>query len=224
MIVRSVPFYEQVQRTLVDLAVSFATEESRIFDLGCSLGTTSIEIALRVSPSIHVIGIDSSEEMVAAARDRATCLVESRHITFQCADITKDIEFHDASVVILSLTLQFLPPMHRLPLLRRICNAIQPGGVVLVLEKTVLNDENLNSLFIQKYHDFKRANGYSDLEIARKRRALENVLIPFTIEKNMDLLKEAGFSSVTTFFQWYNFAAFLACRTGACSSMAPTAI
>ena len=70
----------------------------------------------------------------------------------------------------------------------------------------------LNREYIDIYHGYKKSKGYSELEISRKREALENVLIPFSIEENRTMLKQVGFSTVETYFQWFNFASLVAIK------------
>jgi tRNA (cmo5U34)-methyltransferase len=209
MVTRSVPFYMEVQRTMAELAAMHATNNSKVYDLGCSLGTTAIEVAKRVNPTIEVVGIDSSEPMIASARRQAKALNLATPLSFRTGNIIELPDLPDASVAILSLTLQFLRPIQRPALIKRVYDSLQVGGALLVFEKSVVADPDLNRLFIDKYYDFKMENGYSEVEIARKRTALENVLIPFTVEENIQMFTEAGFRSASTFFQWYNFAAFL---------------
>lgn len=209
MVRRSVPFYMEVQRAMAELAATYATKNSRVYDLGCSLGTTAFEVAKRVNPTIEVVGIDCSKEMIASARRQAKALNLATPLSFRNENIIEITELPNASVAILSLTLQFLRPIQRPSLVKRIYDSLPVGGVLLVFEKSVLADPDLNRLFIDKYYDFKMTNGYSEVEIARKRTALENVLIPFTIEENLQMFKDSGFRSASTFFQWYNFAAFL---------------
>jgi len=83
-----------------------------------------------------------------------------------------------------------------------------------VTEKTLTNNSDVNRYFIDFYYDFKRRNGYSEQQIARKREALENVLIPYRVDENFELLRRCGFETVETFFQWYNFAGFMAVKKG----------
>jgi tRNA (cmo5U34)-methyltransferase len=128
-----------------------------------------------------------------------------------CDDL-RNVPIADASVVVLNFTLQFIPPEERLSLLERICNGMRPGGVLILSEKVVFADEHLNTLLTDIHHDFKRAHGYSDLEISQKRTALENVLVPEPIAAHRERLKKAGFSSVDVWFQCFNFMSMLAVK------------
>jgi len=122
------------------------------------------------------------------------------------------INVADASVVLLLLTLQFVRPLHRERLLRSVQQGMEKGGCVVLVEKVLGDDSTLNRLFIERYYDMKRRNGYSDLEIAQKREALENVLVPYRLDENLRLLKEVGFSATDVFFKWYNFTGIIAVK------------
>ena len=129
------------------------------------------------------------------------------------ADLESDFELADASVVIMNYTLQFLPPKRRAAMLKKIYRGLRPGGGLILIEKVRGESDNLNDLFVEQYHSYKRSQGYSKLEIAKKREALENVLVPLKPEKNRDLLAAAGFRQVDVFFKWFNFAGFLAIKS-----------
>jgi tRNA (cmo5U34)-methyltransferase len=128
-----------------------------------------------------------------------------------CDDI-RNVEITEASVVVLNFTLQFIPLDERAMLLEKIAEGMRPGGVLILSEKVVFNDVHLNGLLSDIHHDFKRAHGYSDLEISQKRSALENVLIPETISTHRDRLLNAGFTSVDVWFQCFNFMSMLAVK------------
>ena len=129
-------------------------------------------------------------------------------------NLESDFELSDASVVIMNYTLQFIPPKRRATMLKRIYKGLRPGGGLILIEKVRGESDGLNDLFVEQYHAYKRSQGYSKLEIAKKREALENVLIPLKPGKNRDLLEATGFRQVDVFFKWFNFAGFLAIKPG----------
>ena len=149
--------------------------------------------------------------MLAKARLKAEFYVKDDAVSFQQADITK-INMEGTGAFILNYTLQFIRPVLRPALISQLYENLRPGGLLILSEKTILEDKRLNRAFIDIHHDFKRAQGYSDLEITRKREALENILIPFTIEENIEILAGAGFKPITTFLQWFNFSSFVAIK------------
>ena len=158
------------------------------------------------------MGIDNSEAMLVRARANRDSAGLSDRVEFMCADLDGDLSstpLENASVVTLCWTLQFIRPLGRDRLIRWIHDGLVEGGVLLVTEKVLTNDSNMNRFFIDFYYDFKRRNGYSEKEILRKRESLENVLVPYRIDENIELFRHNGFSIVETFFQWYNFVGFL---------------
>lgn len=213
MIRRSVPLYEEIQRMTVEMATQFARPQSGVYDLGCATGTTLVLLtqAIRL-PGILFCGIDNSDAMLSKANDRLAGLTASGNLVLKNADLNERMEFAQASVVILNWTLQFVEPRNRLRLLRNIVDSLLDGGCLIIVEKILPNDSSLSRLYIEFHHAFKRRNGYSDLEIARKRESLEKVLIPLCMEDNLTLLREAGFSLIDVFFRWYNFAGLVAIK------------
>ena len=204
MIQRSVPGYGTVVRMSGILSEQYAQDGTHIYDLGCSLGESirSVERALD-SRKCHLIGVDNSPAMISKAKD-----IHS-NIEWHLADVTT-LPLEPSSVVIMNFTLQFIPIEHRLPLLTKIRQALVPGGLLILSEKLTLPDPDMNSLMIDLHHDFKRSQGYTDLEIAQKRDAIENVLIPETAETHTQRLQEAGFARSSIWFQCLNFASFIA--------------
>ncbi|MGH7709850.1 MAG: carboxy-S-adenosyl-L-methionine synthase CmoA [Gemmatimonadaceae bacterium] len=212
MLGRSVPFYAEIQRMTAELAADFATPGSNLYDLGCSTGTTLAALDALVDPAVRFVGIDDSPQMLDKARQKLACATSRRPIDLVRTDLHELTQIENASVVLLTLTLQFVRPLHRERLIRAICTGTNEQGCLILVEKLTESDTLFNRLFIKYYYDMKRRNGYSDLEIAQKREALENVLIPYRAEENEQLLVAGGYRRVQRFFQWYNFAGVIAVK------------
>ena len=212
MLSRSVPFYDEVQKMISGLVSDYYKPNTGIYDLGCSTGTTLINICNKISsPEMKIIGVDSSKPVISKAEEKIAAVGLQDKIELVCDDIL-NIPIKNASVVIMNYTLQFVPTEKRELLLTKIYDGLVSGGVLLLSEKTVESDSKTGDLFIEKYHDYKRENGYSDLEISKKREALEEVLIPYSVDEEFELLKSAGFESSSIFFKWFNFTSFLAIK------------
>lgn len=212
MLNRSVPYYSAVIDGIVGLLQHQALHGHTIYDLGCSTGTTLLELVRRLPDlNCRFVGVDNAPAMVKKARRKAEMFSKSESIHFREDDITT-AELDNAAVILCNYTLQFIRPMTRLDFVKKLYNSLPVGGICIVSEKIISHDRILNRRFIDMHHRFKLQQGYSELEIAAKREALENVLVPFSIEENIDLLRQAGFQSVETFFQWFNFASFVALK------------
>ncbi len=210
MISRSIPLYDDVQRVIPRLAELIDHDPIRVVDLGCSTGTSLIHLARSLpNRNLELLGVDNSQPMLDKCLEKLAANELSDRVSLTCCDI-QSFEFPRASVVLMNYTLQFINLNQRLPLLRRIREAIQPGGLLLVSEKVCHQQPDIDESLVGLYFDFKRRNGYSQLEIARKRDALENVLIPCSVLENMELLQEAGFRRVELLLKWFNFATFVA--------------
>lgn len=208
MIKRSVPGYPAIINTIRLMAEEYAQPGSTLLDLGCSLGASTAALAQGSGDrGCQVVGIDNAPAML----ERAQSMLASVHpqIRWVCADV-RDVAVEDASIVVLNFTLQFLPLEDRLFLLERVCAGLRPDGILILSEKICGQDEVADRLLTDMHHAFKRANGYSRLEISRKRTALENVLVPETLASHQTRLKQAGFSRSDPWFQCFNFMSLVA--------------
>lgn len=212
MVSRSVPFYDEMQRMTCELARDFARPNTNLYDIGCSTATTLLALDEVVDPAVKFIGVDNSADMLAKAREKMERTGTGRSIDFRTADLHQGLYLENASVITMLLTLQFVRPLYRERVMKMLFDGLNEQGCLLIIEKLTSEDTIFNRLFIDHYYDFKRRNGYSDTEIAKKREALENVLIPYRLEENVELLKNAGFRKVESFFRWYNFCGIIAVK------------
>jgi len=212
MVVRSVPFYLEIQRMITELASDFVLEGTQIYDLGCSTGTTMMKLDRVIDPKINFVGIDNSDEMLKSCRKNLKDAGITRDIDLVKADINNGVLLENPSVIILCLTLQFVRPLYREKLLKSIYDQLHENGALIIIEKVLGEATLFNRMFIKYYYDFKQANNYSQTEIAKKREALENVLIPYKLKENEVMLKDCGFKYVEVFFKWYNFAGCIAMK------------
>ncbi|MEE9327958.1 MAG: carboxy-S-adenosyl-L-methionine synthase CmoA [Cocleimonas sp.] len=213
MIRRSVPGYETVISLLGVLASDYAQDHSRIYDLGSSLGAATLSIHSQTRMlDLEYICVDNSKAMVKRSQTRLARQMPEANLHILCDDITQ-IDISNASVVVINFTLQFLAPESRLQLLQKIYKGLKKGGVLILSEKLVFVDSKENQQHIKWHHRFKSANGYSDLEISQKRAAIENVLIPDTLEVHQSRLQEAGFEQSWQWFQSFNFASLIAVKS-----------
>jgi tRNA (cmo5U34)-methyltransferase len=210
MINRSVPGYATVVGMTGTLAAQHARPGSQIYDLGCSWGASLLSVAREPAcDRCELIGIDNSESMLKQASNHLAQFPEAKRIQLQYADVL-DTPLHNASVVIMNYTLQFIPIEEREGLLKRIREAMMPGDVLILSEKLTLPDPRLNEYLIDLHEDFKRQQGYSDLEIAQKRQALEDVLVPETRQTHVERLQKVGFSRCDVWFHCLNFGSLIA--------------
>lgn len=210
MVSRSVPFYDELQRMTSELAGNHAQPGSNVYDLGCSTGTTMLLMDKTIQEGIDFIGIDDSEEMILKCREKLDNFKLNRNVELQVADLTKAVPVQNASVVTMVLVLQFIRPINRLHIVKKICDGMVKNGVFILIEKVLTEEKSFNREYIDYYYDFKRRNNYSELEISQKREALENVLIPYKTSENINMLHEAGFHEAEVFFRWYNFTGIIA--------------
>jgi len=212
MLQRSVPLYPELQRMTGELANEFAMDDTMIYDLGCSTGTTLVILDSAVEKDVTLVGVDNSQAMLERARENLSGYESNHSCLFQLQDLDKPLNIENASVVILNLTLQFIRPLQRERLVKNIYNGLHKNGCLILVEKVLGNDTLFNREFIKFYYALKKRNGYSDMEIARKRETLENILIPYRVNENIELLENSGFEHTDIFFKWYNFCGFLAVK------------
>lgn len=212
MIQRSVPGYSNIISAIGMLAERFVKPHSTIYDLGCSLGAATLSMRRHIKQEgCKIIAVDNSPAMVERCKLHINAYRSDTPVEVIEADI-REIEISDASVVVLNFTLQFLSPEDRLVLLEKIYAGLRPGGILILSEKYVFEDETAHELLIDLHHDFKRANGYSELEISQKRSAIENVMRPDSITAHKTRFEQIGFSSFEVWFQCFNFGSMFAIK------------
>ena len=212
MIQRSVPGYSNIITAIGMLASRFVTDHSNVYDLGCSRGAGILSIRRNVDKSeVQIIGVDNSEPMVERCRRHLDAYHSDIPVDILCDDI-RQIDIQNASMVVLNFTLQFLPREDRLALLSKIYQGLNPNGILVLSEKFTFENQTMNELLIDLHHTFKRANGYSELEVSQKRTALENVMLTDSIETHKARLTQAGFSQIELWFQCFNFGSMIAIK------------
>ena len=216
MLRRSIPGYAATLEAIGSLAARYVQDGTRCYDLGCSLGAATIAMRQGINkPGCRIVAVDTAPAMVARCRDivaedERQCPYETAVDVVE-ADI-RDITVSNASMVVLNYTLQFLAMEDRDALLRSICDGMNDGGLLLLSEKVVDENEAMESLLVDLHHEHKRRNDYSALEISRKRAALENVLVPETVAKHRQRLSGAGFRHTAVWLRYFNFVSIIAIR------------
>ena len=207
MLARSIPFYDQVQDLTIRFALPPLAQGGRVYDLGSSTASLLLALERHVPPSTQLIGIDSSSAMIEHARKKL--IAYNSHIELIEGDIVS-FAYEPCDVVLCQYTLQFVRPLQREGLIRRIAEALREGGLFIFSEKVISDEPTLDKALIECYYDFKKSQGYSEYEIVQKREALENVLIPYTMGENIHMLTTNGFRGCDLLFRWANFATFIA--------------
>ena len=216
MIDRSIPGYSLTLPLIGLMAARYVQAGSNVYDLGCSLGAATLAMRHGIAKahgdfSCQLVGIDNSMAMI----ERCRALIAADDAPIPVEIVEGDLEtavIENASIVVLNFTLQFVPPERRDGVMSRIYEGLRPGGILILSEKVVFAEPEKHERFIDIHHDFKRYNGYSDLEVAQKRNALENVMIPETIERNRERILGAGFGTCELWFQAVNFMSLLAIK------------
>jgi len=208
MVLRSVPGYRQMIEIIGLLSRVYPKNNSNIYDLGCSTGaSTSAVISNLKIKKYKIYAVDNSVEMINQARKNLKDI--SENIVFSIANI-EDSNIENASLIILNLTLQFIPIESRYKFIQKIFASLKHDGVLFYSEKIHFKDDIRQNLIENLHIKFKKENGYSQTEIYKKRKALEKVLITETIEDHTARLEMIGFKKVSVVFQCLNFVSFVA--------------
>ncbi len=209
MIQRSVPGYSNIIAMTGLIASRHAIDHSYCYDLGCSLGASTLAMwsALQNRP-VQFVAVDNSDAMLS--RCRALLPAEAK-IALVC-EALQTIEIQQASVVVLNFTLQFVPLAERAAVIQGIYDGLLPGGALVLSEKICFDNSVMQELMTELHHDFKKANGYSAMEVSQKRTALENILVPETLAAHESRLRQAGFKNVGVWFQCFNFMSLVAIK------------
>ncbi|MEA3418961.1 MAG: carboxy-S-adenosyl-L-methionine synthase CmoA [Campylobacterota bacterium] len=209
MLSRSVPFYDEVRNLTISLILADQEEGKKVLDLGSSTAKFLLDLHSKMDAVMRLKGIDNSQAMLDRAEQK--CQAFGAQIELELANMLTYV-YNNEDVIVANYTLQFIRPMQRTELVKKIYDGLNDDGVFIFSEKVIFKDKKLDKEMIDIYYTYKKAQGYSDYEIAQKREALENVLIPFTIEENIRMCRDAGFGQIETVFQWANFVTFVAKR------------
>jgi tRNA (cmo5U34)-methyltransferase len=212
MLDRSVPFYQEIQRMISEMAADFAVSGTSIYDLGCSTGNTLLNLEKVTPKGVKFIGIDYSQEMLTRCSQKLVARGFQHPYELICGDLNQGVNIHNASVVMMVLTLQFVRPLYRDTLVKTILQGLAENGCLILVEKILGEDSVFNRLFIKYYYEMKKKHGYTEMEIAKKREALENVLVPYKLMENREMILRAGFRYCDVFFKWYNFCGMIAVK------------
>ena len=209
MLQRSVPFYKEVLKLTSHFAALYVGENGRVYDLGCSTASQLLDIERTLENPAELIGIDNADAMLEQAHRKIDAFGS------KVEAVKGDILTHpykEADVMLSNYTLQFIRPLEREKLVETVYGNLKEGGAFIFSEKVISEDKKLNKELIECYYDYKKAQGYSEYEIAQKREALENVLVPYTADENMTMCKRSGFKHCEMIFRWANFATFIAIK------------
>ena len=210
MLSRSVPYYKESQEITKHFTCKHLSEGSIVYDLGCSTATALLNIERGISQeNVQLIGIDNSAAMLEQAQKKIDAF--GSHVKVYEGDIL-EFQYQKADVFISNYTLQFVRPLLREKLIKRVCENLETEGIFLFSEKIISEHKVLNKELIDYYYEFKQEQGYSQYEIAQKREALENVLIPYSEQENIKMALDSGFSFCEAIFRWGNFATFIAIK------------
>jgi len=206
MLSRSVPFYDEVRALVISLILAEQEEGKKVLDLGSSTAKFLLDLHSKMDAQMHLKGLDNSQAMLDRAEQK--CKAFGANIELELADMLT-YGYSREDIIVANYTLQFIRPMQRMELVKKLHDGLSEDGIFIFSEKVVFEDKKLDKDMIDIYYDYKKEQGYSEYEIAQKREALENVLIPFTIKENIQMCKDAGFKNIETVFQWANFVTFV---------------
>ena len=212
MLSRSIPQYDVMRQSCLDLASRYIQRGSDVVDIGCSRGEAMAALVDRYGAQCRFIGLDVSQPMLDAARERFTGLSRVGVVDIRHHDLRQGLPPCKASVILSVLTIQFTPIEYRLRILKSIYDSLLPGGALIFVEKILGATADLDGAMVDLYYGLKAHNGYSQEQIERKRLSLEGVLVPVTAKWNEELLNMSGFREIDCFWRWMNFAGWVAVK------------
>ena len=205
---RSIPYYRENIELISYFIRKIAHQKSNldIYDLGSSTANLLLELSsIDELKNANLVGIDSSSAMIEKSTKKAEAY--GREIKFICSDFL-DIDISSADIIIANYTMQFIRPAKRTDAIKKIYDSLKTGGVFFMSEKVSSINTMLDRYMIERYHQYKIGQGYTMGEITKKREALENILVPYTMQENLQMLKDTGFSTTEILLKWINFTTF----------------
>lgn len=212
MLERSIPGYNRMRHLVFSFGKAFVQEHTTIVDVGCSLGNALVPFVQHFGNMCSYLGIEQSEPMVNKAREQFRSEIAAGYVEIMHSGIEDCYLAQGNSLVLSVLTLQFIPPVLRPPILRNIYDSLTVNGALILVEKTCTDDPKMDALYEKVYYDMKREHGYTEEQIFAKKESLKNVLIPFSRSENEKILRDAGFSIVECFWTDIMFTAWIAIK------------
>jgi len=212
MLARSIPQYDVMRQACFDVAARYVKPKTAIVDIGCSRGAALQPFVDRFGCHNRFIGLDISKPMLDAARERFKGLINCGIVDIREHDLRQGVGHFRPSVVLSILTLQFTPIEYRQKIVSDIYKTLEPGEALILVEKILGADADLDELMTGVYYQMKAEHQYTQEQITKKRAALEGVLVPVTAKWNEELLRMAGFTHVDCFWRWMNFAGWVAVK------------
>jgi len=212
MLARSIPQYNVMRQACFEIGAHFTQRATDIVDLGCSRGEALAPFIEKLGVNNRYIGVEISDPMLEAARVRFEGYINCGVVDIRKIDLRHDYPPARASLTLSVLTLQFTPIEYRLQILSRIYESLTEGGALILVEKVLGASASLDEMMVALYYDMKRANGYTEDQIQRKRMSLEGVLVPMTAHWNEEMLQITGFRQIDCFWRWLNFAGWVAIK------------
>ncbi|NRA45755.1 MAG: carboxy-S-adenosyl-L-methionine synthase CmoA [Oligoflexales bacterium] len=211
MVSRSVPLYHEVNHSLVEWAYYYCQGGGKVYDIGCSTGTTLLALAQQIKEKTKFVGIDTSSSMLDQAREKLAKIPKQHDLQLLCENALS-VDYSEATMVIMNYTLQFIEVIHRRTLLEKVFAGLEKGGVLFLSEKVRSKVPQIQEMLTRSYENFKFHRGYSVNEIERKKEALDQVLVPLSMEEQMTLISEVGFSACEPIMRWNNFVTYVAIK------------
>jgi tRNA (cmo5U34)-methyltransferase len=208
MLRRSIPAYSDLQAMIVDFITKFYKKNTVLYDIGCSTGNTIAELYKKSDCLFQIKAVDKSNDMITMAKKKCA---KCRGVEWICAGV-EDLSFEKASVIIASYVLQFVSPLKRKRVIKKMFKGLGKNGILILSEKVKAENKKIESIINKLYYDFKIKNGYTEQEIIRKEKALKDILITFTLEKYLKILQEVGFTKVQVLFRYLNFVSLIALK------------
>ena len=211
MVSRSVPLYEEVNHSLVEWAYYYCQNGGKVYDIGCSTGTTILALSQQIKEKTQFIGIDTSSAMLEQARDKLVDMPAHHELQLLCENALA-VDYSEATMVIMNYTLQFIEVIHRQALLEKISSGLKKGGILYLSEKVRSKVPQIQEMLTRSYENFKFHRGYSVNEIERKKEALDQVLVPLSMDEQIAIIEGAGFSACEPIMRWNNFVTYVAIK------------
>ena len=210
MIDRSVPGYTSSLRLIENLSRKYFIEGTHCYDLGCSLGASSMSLIKAMGKREgKIFAIDNSPAMIAACEQKCADLIKTGKVKFIKQDVN-EAQIDKASVVVINFVLQFLNSKDRDGLLKKVFLGMKQGALLILSEKIHFDNKFRNQTIYNLHHQFKSNNGYSKMEISRKRDALEGVLMTDLETLHLKRLESIGFKKVRKVMTNLNFMTLVA--------------
>lgn len=200
---KSIKGYGELVQDIQNLSEYFVEPNTNVYDVGCSSGKLVYELAKKHRKA-NIIGIEKEDNFTKSLENKKNALFKKMDL-FDVENMT------NASFVTSVFTMQFIQQHKRFKAIQKVYKSMNYGAGFILCEKMLAENSKLQDILAFMYYDHKR-NNFTDTEILDKEYDLRHQMKLYTLNENIEMLRDAGFRKIEIFWKRYTFTGILAIK------------